>query len=225
MGLDAVEIVMAVEERFGIAITDAEATACTTPGLLVDLVMEKLPQGDAGSCASRRAFHLLRSALAETTETPRETIRPDSALPLPRDLDDATEFWERLRESVGAKTWPDLVRPRWMTCAIWTVALLAGFATALADPSWLAGPPWLAILAAGLVAWLLSRSTRRFRRRIPRSFATVRSLVPFAETAASVRWSRAEVAQAVREIVIEVIGLKEKHYSEDADFIKDLGLD
>lgn len=41
MGLDAVEIVMAVEEEFRICISDAEATECRTPGIMIDLVATK----------------------------------------------------------------------------------------------------------------------------------------------------------------------------------------
>jgi len=223
MGLEAVEIVIKTENRFGIEIGDAEATACANPGMLVDLVMEKLPQGESGACASRRGFHLLRSGLIEVAGSPREAIRPDSALALPRDPKDHSAFWSRLREAVGAKAWPELVRPRWMVFGIWTTTLLAAFAVAASLWGTVAMP--FAILATvSATGWILARTTRRFRRRIPAAFATVRALVPFAETAPSVRWSRGEVAREVREIVIETLGLKEGIYAEDADFIKELGL-
>ena len=224
MGLDTVEIVIKVENRFGIEISDAEATSCTTPGTLIDLVMGKLLQGEGDSCASRRGFHLLRSALMEIAGSPREEIRPDTDLALPRNARDQEAFWMRLRETVGARSWPELVRPPWMTFAIWTSTLLATFAVALLV--WGSKAAIVAILAtASVTGWLLERITRRFRQRIPPAFATVRALVPFAETAPSVRWSRAEVAREVREIVIEISGLEEELYSEDADFVKELGLD
>ena len=47
MGLDGVEIVLAVEEEFGIAIDDADAANLTTPRRLVDYVFERL-HGGAG---------------------------------------------------------------------------------------------------------------------------------------------------------------------------------
>lgn len=223
MGLEAVEIVIAVEERFGIEISNAEAMACTTPGQLVDVVMRKLPQGAEGSCASRRGFHLLRSALVEVAGVPRTTIRPDSALALPRDPREHAAFWSRLHETVGARSWPDLVRPRWMVLAIWAATLLAVFAAAV--PLWGTEMATPAMLAGATVAgWLLVRITRRYRRRIPRAFATVRALVPFAETAPSVRWTRQEASREVREIVVGILGLKEDRYDEGADFVEELGI-
>lgn len=41
MGLDAVELVMAIEEEFGIDISDAEAEKLLTPRLLIDFIWAK----------------------------------------------------------------------------------------------------------------------------------------------------------------------------------------
>ena len=62
MGLDSVELVMRVEERFGIEIHDSEAEPIRTPGMLVDLVFSKLQTGPQNYCASQRAFYVLRRA-------------------------------------------------------------------------------------------------------------------------------------------------------------------
>ncbi len=50
MGLDGVELVMAVEERFGIEITNAEAEKIITPGMLVDLIYSKVEATDRSIC-------------------------------------------------------------------------------------------------------------------------------------------------------------------------------
>lgn len=42
MGLDSVELVMAVEEEFGISISDAEASTIVTPKDLIRIVGEQL---------------------------------------------------------------------------------------------------------------------------------------------------------------------------------------
>lgn len=44
MGLDSVELVMAVEEHFKIAISDADAVRCVTPAILIDVVLAKLAE-------------------------------------------------------------------------------------------------------------------------------------------------------------------------------------
>jgi acyl carrier protein len=46
MGLDGVELVMALEEGFGVTITDADAEACVTPAIVIDLIFGKLRASD-----------------------------------------------------------------------------------------------------------------------------------------------------------------------------------
>ena len=60
MGLDGVELVMAIEEGFGVTIADAEAEGCVTPAAMIDLVFHKLRASDERVCVSQRAFHLVR---------------------------------------------------------------------------------------------------------------------------------------------------------------------
>ncbi len=46
MGMDSVELVMAWEESFGIAIADSDAGRLTTPGMAIDLIHEMLNAPD-----------------------------------------------------------------------------------------------------------------------------------------------------------------------------------
>jgi acyl carrier protein len=46
MGLDAVELVIAIEEGFGIHITDAEAGQLSTPRKLIDYLWDRHERGD-----------------------------------------------------------------------------------------------------------------------------------------------------------------------------------
>lgn len=46
MGLDAVELVMAIEEEFGIDISDAEAETMATPRELIDFIWSKHLRGE-----------------------------------------------------------------------------------------------------------------------------------------------------------------------------------
>ena len=56
MGLDGVELIMAVEEKFGISISDEEAQRVLTVGDMKRLVRAKLDITDSASCLTQRHF-------------------------------------------------------------------------------------------------------------------------------------------------------------------------
>jgi len=61
MGLDTVELVMAWEEEFGIAISDSDAEKMLTVRNAIDHIALRLGVADGpGVCPSMRAFHRLR---------------------------------------------------------------------------------------------------------------------------------------------------------------------
>jgi hypothetical protein len=79
MGLDTVELVMEIEDEFGIRIADDEAERITTVGQTVECVARHLaarrPPGPV-VCTSARAFYRLRAALGERFNVPRSAVRP-----------------------------------------------------------------------------------------------------------------------------------------------------
>src|SRR5215470_17159858 len=76
MGLDAVELVMTVEEKFGISITDEEATRVVSVGDLKRLVTTKLDVAYTDGCLTQRAFHLIRKNATAEFGMLRRNIRP-----------------------------------------------------------------------------------------------------------------------------------------------------
>jgi hypothetical protein len=106
MGLDTVELVFAVEDAFGIVITDEEASRLSTPGELVAYLEERLPPGQLSICHSQRAFYRLRSAVVRAFRMSRAGVRPDTPweelLP-PRY---ANRAWRQMQTFAGAGNWP-----------------------------------------------------------------------------------------------------------------------
>lgn len=80
MGLDLAELVIDVEEEFGIRITDEEAQRCNTVGELVAYVQACLGVKGRQWCWTGHAFRALREALVVEARVPRAGLRPSTPL-------------------------------------------------------------------------------------------------------------------------------------------------
>ena len=228
MGLDSVELVMALEEAFGVSIANEEAEALTTPRAVIDLLFTKLQQTDARTCQTQRAFYLLRRGVMTQFGRPRDQVTLD--LPIRSLMSPRAErlAWPALGRAVSARTWPALDRPAWMVRALHHAGLLL-FLLALAA-AWRRGLGVMAALLSGGLAFLLFEGvafglTRRFVAYIPASYRTLRDLVPAVLSSDHIAWTREQVAARVKQVVLEQLGLKESEYREDAEFVRDFGVD
>jgi acyl carrier protein len=202
MGLDAVELVLAFEEEFGIAIPDPVAEKMRTPRDVIEFVIaerQRVEQLDA------------RKQLLETLAgMGYANVRPDAGF---------NELFGSLRSTrwkeLGKRLAPFSI-PRDVAqgpgCAMAGWSCLAGVVCLFVSQWVLAGV--CSLLFA--VGWIWSDRTRR----IPDSVGTVEKLAshltrPFSES---------EIADKVKAIVIEQLGLKNGVYGEDKEFVRDLGL-
>src|SRR5262249_16894428 len=82
MGLDTVELVMEVEEAFGITIPDQEAEKIQTVGDLYHYILATLggPPLTTPGCLSAAAFYRLRRQLMGRFRIERRRIQPASTL-------------------------------------------------------------------------------------------------------------------------------------------------
>lgn len=235
MGLDAVELVMAVEERFGIEIKDEEAEKLRTPALLTDFVVAKTKAQKSDYCATQRAFYRLRRAAMETFQVHRNQVRTDTRLEELFHKASRRELWERFGYSVGAIAWPKLEYPWAFSGPVMTiVAVLAGLSgfflfQVLPYPVWVG---WL--LAFSLWAAITTgvfEIAQRFRTDFPKRTKTIGDLTRrlvltypnFAESESN-SWTRENVRLAIREIICEQLGL-DNDFDDQADFVRDLGVD
>lgn len=84
MGLDTVELVMAFEETFGIAISDEDTEGLSTVRNMVDYIEAKIrPMAliPMSNCLTRTVFLELRRYALPILRTPRTAFRPDAQLP------------------------------------------------------------------------------------------------------------------------------------------------
>src|SRR5687767_4416206 len=81
MGLDLVELVIRVEETFGIQIPDRVAADLDTPAKVRDFILTQVEESPAPlPCMSQKAFHALRREMTRHLSLSRAQFRVDSAL-------------------------------------------------------------------------------------------------------------------------------------------------
>lgn len=80
MGLDAVELLIKIEERFQTYIPDFEAEKITTVGELHYFLMQRIRRRDLSSCLTASIFYSIRQILLDKYYINRQYIRPNSLL-------------------------------------------------------------------------------------------------------------------------------------------------
>ena len=155
MGLDGVEIVMQIEEEFGIELPDSELTSVQTVGDLYMLVLGKVESNGTQSAAASlttKVFYRLRKAMRKCLGQQRKFLMPSTKLAhlLPKPTRIAA--WKCLEE-VSELTFPKLRHPRWARDTYRVVAVGAGIAFLWAMASWSrpSGFLWVPLLLATVV--------------------------------------------------------------------------
>ena len=100
MGLDAVELVMEIEDEFEFQIPDADAEKIQTVGDLVDYVLNRLRPGPPPPCATARAFYNFRRVCEDVCQRSYRSIRPATRIStiFQETQDDA---WPRVARELG----------------------------------------------------------------------------------------------------------------------------
>lgn len=80
MGLDSVEILVNVENAFGITISNYEAEKVATVGDIHNIVWRTLQGRQSMRCRSQQIFYKLRYTLSAKFNVPKEAIEPDASM-------------------------------------------------------------------------------------------------------------------------------------------------
>ena len=222
---------MQAEADFGITIKDSDAEKMVTPHDLIEQIMSQVGRTGQVPCLKQRAFHRIRATLMRRFGLKRDRIRLETRLgelvPRAGRKTHLTEFQKELDIDNNI----DLIRPAWLTSILSGAVLIIS----LVVTTYFAGLnlyAWLAefLIFLGVFGWLAAALTRGQRYEFAPTIATVegfsRWVVANPSNLVAVppgQWSREQVAEKVRSIVIGVLGC-EKEYREDARFVEDLGV-
>lgn len=230
MGLDSVELLMAFEETFDIAIPDEAAERIATVRDAIDYIYAHVPHADGELrqiCRTQRAFHRLRRTLRDELHVERAAVRPDTRWETLIPIERRCEVWDRLKSVVATAHWPHLARsPETKALIVSLVVAAAAFSYAVA-PSF---KPAAASLAAAASSWAALRATEGWRTSFT-GHATVGQTaellaleLPPAWHTAQADWTREQVRQTVRQLIVAQMNI-DPGFDDDARFVDDLGVD
>jgi len=234
MGLDAVELLMAVEEKFGVSITDEEATKAVTVGDLKQLVKTKLDVIDADGCLTQRAFHLIRKKATAEFGVLRRNLKPDTTLETVVPQSTRRESWHNFQVALGVAELPELVRPHTVNLTI-IVLVLSGIVL----PVWYGAlhaqhfGQWMlfgAVLGC-LVGWGSAVLTRPMKTGFRAGYDRVGDLARFLVAnypqqigkPRTAKWTEEEISCLLREVIIDKLGVTD--FDDNSRWVQDLRID
>ena len=104
MGLDTVELVIRIEDTFGVQIPDRVAEHLTTPKKVTDFVLSQVRQSERPlSCLSQRAFYSVRREFTQQLSVPGRQLTPDASLKAILPEERRHEVWKNIGSSLGVK--------------------------------------------------------------------------------------------------------------------------
>ena len=216
MGLEGVELVMAVEDEFEISISDFHAGNLVTIGDLIEFVHAAVNGFDLSR--EREEWSRIEEEMERVTgrsiaELPRSTMIVDLL-----DPDKEVEQWSEL-----AGVPPPELPPFWRS--VLKGVLVVVFVIPFVALGVSQGILMLALFLV-LVCWLaLHLAFARFRT-VPDRDRTLASLVWWREPKSDEDTSWEAIAEKVRDIVGRELAIENMdRFTNDARFIKDLGVD
>lgn len=232
MGLDGVELILKIEDRFQITLEDDAIGRVSTMSQLHALVLSKVDHSLPMSCATSRAFYSLRVVLMSSLGLERKAIRPETRLDeifdsIPRQR---RQQWAQFQGAARLKI-PDLERSWHWSLLASTVG--AGLSLLIATRL---GSGWTTALVTTIVGMVVGgsvlASTPLGVRHFPFSSKTVGDLTRTllgrnvtALQAPSKRWTDDDVWLALKQIVVEQTGVPEAQVVRAARIVEDLGID
>lgn len=243
MGLDAVELVMEVEDEFGVRFADEDFPEMRTVGDMERVVVGRLAAQHAvdnsGTCRCVSTFCRVRQTLMQLFDVPRNSIRVASQLEdlVPR-INRRSE-WVRLWQEFGQAP-PELQFSARLQFALLAVTLAMAVSFVAVVLFWMMGTPNADIAAnviaasVGLMAvsmCVLLAFGKHFAIRVP-EYCTVGDVVirltspALHNDGASLgRWSRDDVWQRIQAIISEQLNIPLEEITREASFVDDLRVD
>lgn len=232
MGLDSVELVVAIEESFGIEIPDDEAARIRTVGDLYDSIVSKLHGEAATHCLTSEAFYRTRRGFVDVLKVARRSIRPSTPVAPLFPRASRREDWSHVQIAAGLR-FPDLSLPNWVHLGALVVAL-AVFALSIVLVALGKLPPWMLSLAfllgfaagMGLISVATPFANEFSAGKTVGDLARDVLMKNHAKIAEQAKgWNASEVWETLCRFLVTASGVDRRKIRRDAGIVADLGID
>lgn len=227
MGLDGVELVMAIEDEFGITIPDSDYAELRTVGNMVDYCLDRIQAAKTKRCPNFEAFFAIRRLVRDVRHDSELRIRPRDNVDTVLDVAERKRFWQRL--PILLQTYPrPLRRPPWLRQTLVGLVLCFPIVLLTVFP-WLAETLFLIAVATVTLGIILYRFTIGLRSQTPEGFTTFGDITKrivglTVATNPPAKTDYETVFSMIKEIIIDTLGVDDDEVVPAARFIEDLGV-
>lgn len=230
MGLDTVELVLAVEEAFQIHISDEEAGNVSTAGELNALIVSKLRGRTSEQCLTSAAFYRTRRAIIDSLGVSRREVKPSARLDQIFPRRRRREHWRRVQNAMTLDL-PALQHPVSLQIGLITTGVTATVGAGIYRG---VSVPWVCLLfMTGVVAGgILIRLSPALASAFPNGNVTVGDLAKDVLAVNHARlvkdvgaWNEKDVWTSLCRVIVLQTGVRPEKITPDARLVHDLRID
>jgi len=233
MGLDSIEILMKVEDSFGIRIPDKEAQQIVTVGDFHNAVWRQLSGRSSDVCQSQRLFYTLRRSFAEKTGFPSLQITLETVPQVIFPARNRRQEYLAFSETSNLKL-PALVLEKFWSSVLTTLgiaAIIGSLAASILLVNVFNYSKWMFIMPiAGIVLTVMFSDLLASRRTVisaasMRDFTQQVLALNYSSLSANEGTNQQEMQVIINHIIADMVGIDVKEISPDKKIADDLGID
>lgn len=233
MGLDSVEILVNVENAFGITISNYEAEKIYTVGDIHNIVWRNIQGRQSMRCRSQQLFYRLRYTLINRYNVPREAIELDASLNHIFPKKNRRLKYHKLQKELQLKM-PELVLPTIWARALFImgIILIPGLlAAALVliygyhRTTWLYLLPALGLITTIFTSNILDAVRTEFKPETIKDYTKIVLSLNYGTLMQDKNIDRKEMEALINNVIAETIGLELHEILPEKSLTDDLGID
>lgn len=233
MGLDGIELIIEVENTFGIEIKDKEAETIATVGDFYEVVWNKIKDKESNKCASALIFYRFRKLIVDNCKISKADFLLDKNL---NDLipeNGRKETWKDLQSKFEFKL-PNLKLPSFLQLVLAILVFLLIFCSLIFSIFAVtifnfSGQIFLLPVIGIAIMLIIDIVFKPFKTRISkhtiRDFIEEVLTINYKEIQLKFGSNRTEMEKVMNNLICDKLGVKIEELNPKAHFVNDLGLD